>query len=186
MKINLSLPIFLFFLLALFSNLALAKKKTEVVEDPELKTCKHQCLQQLQYTEAEKQECLRSCDEYLDLKHKREKQIEEKIRKKKVHECSRQERDEEEESSEKEEEEVEEGGEEEEGYPYIYEEDRDFDTKEETEDGRIRVLKKFTDKLLKGIENIRLAILEARAHTFVAPRHFDSDVVLFNIKGIHI
>jgi len=103
-----------------------------------------------------------------------------------VHECSRQERDEEEESSEKEEEEVEEGGEEEEGYPYIYEEDRDFDTKEETEDGRIRVLKKFTDKLLKGIENIRLAILEARAHTFVAPRHFDSDVVLFNIKGIHI
>ncbi|WVY98626.1 hypothetical protein V8G54_030777 [Vigna mungo] len=185
MKINLSLPISLFFLLAFFSTLAFAKKETEVAADPELITCKHQCLQQLQYTEAEKQMCLQSCDMYHGLKHEHEKQVEEKIRKKIKDEGAPQEHDEEEESGEKEEEKAEEGGEEEEEYPYIFEEDWDFDTKVETDDGRIRVLKKFTEKskLLKGIENIRLAILEARAHTFVAPRHFDSDVVLFNIKG---
>ena len=172
----------------MFSTLACAKKETEVAADPELKTCKHQCLQQLQYTKADKQICLQSCDMYHGLKHEHEEQTEEKIRKKKKHEGTTQEHDEEEESGEKEEEgEAEEGGEEEEEYPYIFEENCDFDTKVETEDGRIRVLKKFTEKskLLKGIENIRLAILEARAHTFVAPRHFDSDVLLFNIKGIH-
>jgi len=183
MKINLSLPILLFFLLALFSNLSLAKKETKVVGDPELKTCKHQCLQQQKYSEDDKLICLRSCDEYHGLKHEREKQIEEQIHE---HEGSSEEHEEEEESSEKKEEQVEEGGEEEEEYPYIFEEDRDFDTKFETEDGRIRLLKKFTEKseLLKGIENIRLTIVEAKPHTFVAPRHFDSDVVLFNIKGI--
>ncbi|KAL9318432.1 hypothetical protein ACSQ67_014949 [Phaseolus vulgaris] len=182
MKINLSLPILLFFLLALFSNLSLAKKETKVVGDPELKTCKHQCLQQQKYSEDDKLICLRSCDEYHGLKHEREKQIEEQIHE---HEGSSEEHEEEEESSEKKEEQVEEGGEEEEEYPYIFEEDRDFDTKFETEDGRIRLLKKFTEKseLLKGIENIRLTIVEAKPHTFVAPRHFDSDVVLFNIKG---
>ncbi|XP_047175148.1 sucrose-binding protein-like [Vigna umbellata] len=185
-KINLSLPIFLFFLLAFFSTLASAKRETEVAADPELKTCKHQCLQQLQYTEADKQICLQRCDMYIDLKHEHQKQLEEKIQKKKKHEGAPREHDQEEEGGEKEEdEEAEEGGEEEEEYPYIFEEDTDFDTKVETDDGRIRVLKKFTEKskLLKGIANIRLALLEAGALTFVAPRHFDSDVVLFNIKG---
>ena len=89
-----------------------------------------------------------------------------------------------EESREREEEQQEQHEEQDEN-PYIFEEDKDFETRVETEGGRIRVLKKFTEKskLLQGIENFRLAILEARAHTFVSPRHFDSEVVFFNIKG---
>ncbi|CAJ1969345.1 unnamed protein product [Sphenostylis stenocarpa] len=183
MRINLSIPIFLFVLLALFSYLALAKRDTEVVEDPEIRTCKHQCLQQPQYTEDDKQTCLQNCDAYHHMKQKREKDKEEKFRKKIAHEGYHHKEHEEEEECTEKVEEVDEGGEEE--NPYIFEEDRDFETKVETDDGRIRVLKKFTEKskLLKGIQNIRLAILEARAHTFVSPRHFDSDVVLFNING---
>ncbi|NP_001237244.1 sucrose-binding protein 2 precursor [Glycine max] len=163
-RAKLSLAIFLFFLLALISNLALGKlKETEVEEDPELVTCKHQCQQQRQYTESDKRTCLQQCD---SMKQEREKQVEEETR-------------------EKEEEHQEQHEEEEDENPYVFEEDKDFSTRVETEGGSIRVLKKFTEKskLLQGIENFRLAILEARAHTFVSPRHFDSEVVLFNIKG---
>ncbi|KAL2598996.1 hypothetical protein AAZV13_10G026700 [Glycine max] len=175
MRTKLSLAIFFFFLLALFSNLAFGKcKETEVEEeDPELVTCKHQCQQPQQYTEGDKRVCLQRCDRYHRMKQEREKQIQEETREKK-----------EEESREREEEQQEQHEEQDEN-PYIFEEDKDFETRVETEGGRIRVLKKFTEKskLLQGIENFRLAILEARAHTFVSPRHFDSEVVFFNIKG---
>lgn len=121
---------------------------------------------QRQYTESDKRTCLQQCD---SMKQEREKQVEEETR-------------------EKEEEHQEQHEEEEDQNPYVFEEDKDFSTRVETEGGSIRVLKKFTEKskLLQGIENFRLAILEARAHTFVSPRHFDSEVVLFNIKGAYI
>ncbi|TKY52645.1 Sucrose-binding protein [Spatholobus suberectus] len=185
MTAKLSLAIFLFFLLALFLNLAMGEEETEV-EDPELQTCKHQCQQVRQYTESDKRICLQRCDTYYRMKQEREKEIEEET-------CGRKEREgkghhhhqheEDEETREKEEKEQEEKEEEEE-IPYIFEE-HDFDTSVETKGGRIQVLQKFTDKskLLQGIENVRLAILEANAHAFVSPRHFDSDVVLFVIKG---
>ncbi|KAK7393516.1 hypothetical protein VNO78_22074 [Psophocarpus tetragonolobus] len=168
---------FFFFLFPLFSNLGLAQ-----VEDPELKTCKHQCLQQHQYSQSDQQQCLQSCELYHHLKQEREKQIEEETPKKKDHSHYHQ-HQQEEESRERQEEEQEKQ-EEEDDNPYIFE-DSDFHTKVQTEGGRIRVLKNFTQnsKLLQGIQNLRLAILEARPHTFVSPRHFDSDVVLFNMMG---
>ncbi|RDX87341.1 Sucrose-binding protein, partial [Mucuna pruriens] len=157
MRTKLSLAIF-FFLLALFSYLALGAEKTQV-EDSELKACKQFCLQQQQYSESEKQICVQSCDKFYGTKQ------EEETRGKKESPTRKEE------------------GQEEEN-PFVFEHD-DLDTEVETEGGRIRVLHKFTkkSKLLRGIENFRLSILEAKAHTFVSPRHYDSDVVLFVIKG---
>nr|KYP43321.1 Sucrose-binding protein [Cajanus cajan] len=157
MRTNLSLAIFLFFSFALFSNLALCKKVTEV-EDPELITCKHQCQQQCEYTEDDKRACVQRCDVYHRTKQEREKQIQEETREKKEREM--------------------------EENPYVFEESS-FDTKVETESGRIRLLQKFTkkSKLLQGIDNFRLAIIEAKARAFMSPLHFDSEVVLFIVKG---
>jgi hypothetical protein len=69
--------------------------------------------------------------------------------------------------------------------PYVFEY-KDFDTILDTEDGRISILNMFDkkSKLLRNVENYGLAVLEAKAHTFVSPHHFDSEVVFFNIKGI--
>ncbi|RDX87349.1 Sucrose-binding protein, partial [Mucuna pruriens] len=157
MKTKLSLAIF-FFLLALFSNLALGAEETQV-EDYELEACKQLCLHNPKYSESDKQMCVQSCDKYYGTKQ------EEETRGKKESPTRKEE------------------GQEEEN-PFVFEHE-DFDTEVETEGGRIRVLHKFTkkSKLLRGIENFRLSILEAKAHTFVSPRHYDSDVVLFVLKG---
>ncbi|KAK7277625.1 hypothetical protein RJT34_22640 [Clitoria ternatea] len=172
MKTKLSLAIFLFFLLALFSSLAMARKGREV-KDPELETCKHQCRQQHQYTESDIELCTEKCDKYHQMKKEREREIEEEIRRKKEHEIKRS-------SHHHEEEEEEEEGE----NPYVFE-DQHFDTTVETEGGRVRVLKKFSklSKFLQGIENFRLAIIEAEPHTFMPPRHLDAEAILFNMKG---
>lgn len=147
MTTKLSLAIFLFFLLALSSNLALGGTKENEVEDHDLK------------------------GNIRKIEHNPEQEEETRVHKR---------------EEEREEEEQKEEGEEEEN-PYVFEQ-HDFDIRAETEGGRIGVLHKFTEKskLLSGIQNYRLAILEAKAHTFVAPRHFDSDVVLFVIKGTYI
>lgn len=164
MQGKLSIAIFLFFLLALCSNLGTGTEETEMV-DPELKTCKHQCKQQLQYSEDDKRICMQKCDEYHQMKKEREKHMEEE--------------EEQEEEEEKERHDVE-------GNPFVFHE-KDFDTRVDTEDGRVLVLQKFTkrSKLLQNIENYGLAILEAKAHAFVSPHHFDSEAVLFNVKGIN-
>ena len=164
-KAKLALAFSLFILLALCINLALSREEEPEEEvDPELKTCIHQCRQQQQYSRSDKQACIRSCERYHQMKKERERQIEEETRRR-----------------EKEEEEEEE--EEEADNPYIFE-DEDFKTKLETEDGRVRVLQKFTrrSKLLRGIENFRLATLEAKGHTFMSPCHFDSDTVIFSLR----
>ncbi|KAK2973725.1 hypothetical protein RJ640_019725 [Escallonia rubra] len=74
--------------------------------------------------------------------------------------------------------------EQEENNPYVFE-DQHFSTKFRSEHGRERVLQKFTErsKLLRGIENYRLAICEANPQTFVAPKHCDADAILFVAKG---
>lgn len=151
MKPKLCLAIFLFFLLALLcSNLAICREETEIV-DPELKTCKHQCKQQLQYSEDDKHLCMQRCDEYHHMKKQKEKWE----------------------------------GEEEDENPFVFQ-DRDFETTVDTEDGRFLVLQNFPrkSKLLRDVEKYGLAILEARAHAFVSPHHFDSEAILFNVKGI--
>ncbi|KAL7126632.1 hypothetical protein ABFS83_14G201200 [Erythranthe nasuta] len=68
--------------------------------------------------------------------------------------------------------------------PYVFEE-RHFFTGMETQHGRLRILPKFTDrsKLLKGIENYRVAILEAEPQTFIVPNHWDADTLIFVANG---
>ncbi|KAI9395294.1 hypothetical protein POPTR_005G212266v4 [Populus trichocarpa] len=70
------------------------------------------------------------------------------------------------------------------GNPYVFE-DRHLKSEVETEHGRVRVLQKFTkkSKLLRGLENIRVAIIEANPQTFIAPTHLDAGFVLFVAKG---
>ncbi|KAK4281189.1 hypothetical protein QN277_012712 [Acacia crassicarpa] len=154
---NTKLPLILlllFSLIALPACLALSSsRETEV--DPELMTCKHQCRQQQQYTERDKQKCMERCDGYYKKKLK-EREMEQK-------EC-------------------EEGGYEENRFVFG---NKQFKTRVQTENGRVRVLQKFTAKsnLLRGIENFRLAILEAQQHSFVSPLHFDSELIIFTVKG---
>ncbi|XP_051120465.1 vicilin Cor a 11.0101-like [Andrographis paniculata] len=70
--------------------------------------------------------------------------------------------------------------------PYVYE-DRHFGTDIQTRHGRVRVLRKFTEgsgwKLLRGVENYRVVIVEAEPRTFVVPNHWDADVVIFVANG---
>jgi len=73
------------------------------------------------------------------------------------------------------------------GNPYVFE-DRHLKSEVETEHGRVRVLQKFTkkSKLLRGLENIRVAIIEANPQTFIAPTHLDAGFVLFVAKGMPV
>ena len=84
----------------------------------------------------------------------------------------------------KEHEEEEEQEQEEDENPYVFE-DNDFETKIDTKDGRVLILNKFNEKskLLKNIENYGLAVLEIKANAFLSPHHYDSEAILFNIKG---
>lgn len=74
--------------------------------------------------------------------------------------------------------------EEEENYPYFFEGQR-FRSRFTSEAGKFKVLERFSKKseLLKGIDNYRLAILEAEPNTFLLPHHFDSEVVVFVNRG---
>ncbi|KAK1267530.1 Vicilin-like antimicrobial peptides 2-1 [Acorus gramineus] len=49
----------------------------------------------------------------------------------------------------------------------------------------MKVLKRFSKRseLLRGIDNYRLAVLEANPNAFVMPSHWDADFVLFVIRG---
>ncbi|KAL2486924.1 cupin family protein [Abeliophyllum distichum] len=55
-----------------------------------------------------------------------------------------------------------------------------FDSKYRTEEGHIKALERFSkrSRILQGIENYRLAILEANPSTFVVPNHCDAESVL--------
>lgn len=68
--------------------------------------------------------------------------------------------------------------------PYVFE-DRHFSTGMETQHGRLRILHKFTERsdLLRGIENFRIAILEAQPQTFIVPNHLDADTIVFVARG---
>ncbi|XP_047308055.1 vicilin Jug r 6.0101-like [Impatiens glandulifera] len=83
------------------------------------------------------------------------------------------------------EEEEEEGeGKERERNPYVFE-DQHFQTKFETEHGRVRLLQNFAErsKLLVGLVNHRVSILEANPSTFIAPYHTDADGLFFVAEG---
>lgn len=68
--------------------------------------------------------------------------------------------------------------------PYLFEKQR-FNTKFKTEEGHIKVLPRFSKKsdLLQGIDNYRLAVLEANPNTFVLPHHSDAESLFFVVGG---
>ncbi|KAI3460900.1 hypothetical protein Pfo_017563 [Paulownia fortunei] len=133
----------------------------------EYQQCRKQCLSQTEGGRYSQERCERRCEERL-----RERQQEQ---------GREGERDEMYEGREREEEEEEE----QQGQnPYVFE-DRHFITGMQTEHGRVRILQKFTDrsKLLRGIENYRVTILEAEPQTFIVPNHWDAETVLFVANG---
>lgn len=144
----------------------------------QLRECQKQCERQQQKGRS-RERCQQSCVEKYgrkgeDQPRKKREEEEEEGGRKWVSE-----RYEEEEEEERERE-----GREESDNPYVFEPDH-FKTKVETEHGRISVLPKFTkrSKLLRGIENFRLGLLEAEPNTFIVPSHWDADGILFIVKG---
>lgn len=196
-----SLVVLLLSLLVLCAGLAWA------TTDPELKQCKDQCKRQPQYDEDQKRECLDRCEKYYKEKEEQERKGEgrreegrgtgrryEKMQELCESPCEwlsgegralcrlqcrmRYEKDhhgrEEEKEGRKE-------------NPYVFEE-RHFTSKARSEHGRLDVLQKFTEEsgVLRGIENYRVAVVEAAPQTFVSPTHWDSDAVLFVASGMNI
>ncbi|KAA8550838.1 hypothetical protein F0562_002522 [Nyssa sinensis] len=223
MAIKAKLPsvFFLFSLVLVFANLALAK------EDPELKWCKQLCRQQRQYDEQQKEQCQQGCEAYYREKQRREHEggggrghedewnpespeqrqrectrrcdrREEREQPQCQQQCQqRYEREKQEQgrrgrgegegndSYEGGERERERAEEQQEGRnPYVFE-DQHFTTRAGAQHGRLRVLQKFTErsKLLRGIENYRLAILEADPQTFILPHHCDAEGLFFVARG---
>ncbi|XWS31546.1 hypothetical protein CRYUN_Cryun23aG0085500 [Craigia yunnanensis] len=142
-------------IILILSVLVLCAGLAVAKQDPEPKQCMHQCSIQQQYDEEQKEECARKCEDYHREKKKRESE----------------ERGEEEKEQEK-------------HNPYVFEDER-FSTEVKTEQGRVDLLTKFTDKskLLRGIENYRVALLVANPNAFVVPNHFDADAVLVVTQG---
>ncbi|XP_058110929.1 vicilin Cor a 11.0101-like [Magnolia sinica] len=68
--------------------------------------------------------------------------------------------------------------------PYFFDE-QSFTHRVRTEEGNVRVLKRFSrqSELLRGIDNYRLAILDANPNTFVIPHHFDAEAVFYVVRG---
>ncbi|CAN4093697.1 unnamed protein product [Withania somnifera] len=151
----------------LFCLLLLAVVSDEVLGtiDPELKRCKHQCKALQQITEHQREECYDMCEKYQRGKQQKEEETSSFF-------------------PYRGREEGEEWEQEGENNPYVFE-DQHFITAIKTQHGRVRVLPKFTErsKLLKGIENYRLAFLEANPQTFVVPNHWNADAVLFVAQG---
>ncbi|KAI3919175.1 hypothetical protein MKX01_018814 [Papaver californicum] len=60
-----------------------------------------------------------------------------------------------------------------------------FSTPVRTSEGHVRLLQKFTEKseLLRGLENYRVAFLEANPNTFIVPNHQDADTLFFVVRG---
>lgn len=69
--------------------------------------------------------------------------------------------------------------------PYVFEDDH-FTARLKSEYGNVRFLQKFTDRsdLFQGIENYRVAFLEAEPQTFIIPNHWDADALVFVANGI--
>ncbi|KAH9607914.1 hypothetical protein KSS87_000744 [Heliosperma pusillum] len=68
--------------------------------------------------------------------------------------------------------------------PYVFQEEH-FVSHFRTQEGRVRVLPKFTQRseLFKGIENFRVMLFEANPQTFSIPLHWDADTIFFVAQG---
>ncbi|KAK6260066.1 hypothetical protein SCA6_014540 [Theobroma cacao] len=163
--------------LVLYAGLGVAK------QDPEQKQCRNQCRVQQQYSEEEKEECGRKCEDY----HREKKACEDYHREKKesLGECQRQrerlggeerqlcllrcqEKWRIEQKRRGEEDKIEKEEVQDKQNPYAFE-DEHFSTEVKTEQGRVDLLTKFTKKseLFRDIENYRLALLVANPNSFV-------------------
>lgn len=145
------------------------------VTDPELKECKHQCKVPQKLDEGQRRACLQECERFHHEKQQRERdqgkgrgsnERYQGIEQEEEHQQGQQ-------------------GQQQEENPYVFEEQH-FTTKIQTQHGRVRALPKFTErsKLLKGIENYRLSILEAEPNTFILPNHWDAETVFFVASGM--
>lgn len=134
-------------------------------QDPELSHCLQQCRQSERLREDQKKECERKCEDYIREKRSREGGDESW----RWEEGQSEEREQQGESDENE---------------YVFQEQH-YEQVVESQEGRIRVLKKFTERsnLLKGIENYRLGFIEANPRTFIAPVHVDADTIYFVARG---
>ncbi|XVF72380.1 hypothetical protein PTKIN_Ptkin12aG0117100 [Pterospermum kingtungense] len=160
-------------------------------QDPELKQCLHQCRVQQQYDEEQKEECARKCEDYHREKKEREREREgrETLRRCQsqcvrlegeemqlcILRCQEKWRIEHKRRAEEDEDEH---------NPYVFD-DEHLSTQVKTRQGRIDLITKFTDKskLLRGIENFRVALLVANPNSFVVPNHFDADAVFVVTQG---
>ncbi|XP_062024244.1 vicilin Jug r 6.0101-like [Rosa rugosa] len=170
---NMELKSKLCLVVLLFSVLLAVSASQDYKErDPELKQCKHQCKHQRGYDEQEKQLCEQRCDDYIKQKRQDEKQR----RREGEGGTSFYRYDEDQYQGQ--------GQQQQDQNPYLFE-DQDFETQIETDQGRVQILQKFTDKsdLLRGIENFRIGSLVTKPHSFVAPHHHDADCVLFVFQG---
>ncbi|OVA05422.1 Cupin 1 [Macleaya cordata] len=129
----------------------------------EYKQCQHRCEQQ---ERGQRQQCQQQCEE-----RRREQEREQEGRGGSGYTDWRR-RSEEEQQQEQE------------NNPYYYS-DQHFRTRIRTSEGHVRLLQRFTEKseLLRGIDNYRVAILEANPNTFIIPNHQDADSLLYVVKG---
>ncbi|XP_062112535.1 vicilin Cor a 11.0101-like [Humulus lupulus] len=166
----------LLILLLLFVVVPSSSVDVSVQKDPELKQCRHQCTHQTGFDEAQKSQCEQKCKEYI--RDKREQERRERGGRDEKEDESHYNRKEREETRSGEGERVTERS------PYVFEEEH-FETSIKTEEGRVHILRKFTEKskLLKGIENYRVGFLEANPSAFIAPVHLDADCVFFVATG---
>ncbi|KAM7256642.1 hypothetical protein ACFE04_012383 [Oxalis oulophora] len=201
---------FLLLVLCVYSVCALA---TSSKKDPQLQACKRECEVSRGHDEKQRRECISRCEDYYkprDPKERDEWNIEtETDPEKRLQQCQThcesfrgqerercrsrcQERYEKEQQgqgrgdsyrSEEQEQEQEQERERDQN-PYVFEEEH-FQTRSRSEHGKFDVLQRFNkrSKLLRGLENYRLVVLEANPQTFVIPAHVDADRLLFVAKG---
>ncbi|OWM74728.1 sucrose-binding protein [Punica granatum] len=151
------------------------KESSRGDERKQLRECQRQCERQ-QGSSQQKQACRNQCQKRFG-----EKETDPWSREVEKREIGNRREEEQEEESWEEEQEEEIS---EENNPYVFQQEH-FSLKVHTEHGRVRLLPRFTkrSKLLRGIENYRLGVLEANPQTFVVPNHWDADGVLFVISG---
>ncbi|XP_047960314.1 vicilin Cor a 11.0101 [Salvia hispanica] len=158
-------------------------------QDPELQQCKQQCHSQRHADDKQIRQCEDRCEDY----HRNDRSPIQKLR-----ECNRdcERRQQEERRREDCQRRCQERYEKEtQSYdqkyqkqttnnPYVFE-DRHFVTGMQTQHGRLRILQQFTERsdLLRGIDNYRVAVLEAQPQTFIVPSHLDAQILVFVARG---
>ncbi|ONK74342.1 uncharacterized protein A4U43_C03F5250 [Asparagus officinalis] len=135
-------------------------------QDPErrLQECQQECSERHQGRRHEQVQCQRQCQQ----------RYEEEQRQRRERDDANPRREEEEEGEETR------AGQ----NPYVFQSES-FRHRVRTEHGNIRVLQNFAQKskLLVGIANYRIVMLEANPNTFVVPTHLDAEVVIYVVRG---